>query len=346
MSSRFARVALASALVIAALSASAQTVATRSAKLDQALEAIVPTPYAIELDRRVPRDWVVHWTPGAGNWMKVLQEALEPMGLKVEADWARSVIRVRPAEATLTTPPSQGGSRLKAVGAKPVDWPALVTVSSSGWDADAPKLPSQPMSVGRALAAVVPAEFTNLEVEYSGVSATEKVIWNGKTRRDALLSIEKALGAKILLTPHGLLVVPDGVVRTSAQTLSSVQSMPTPELVKTSEPNAEAFAKATPGPSQDPKIVATPVPMVQDWKISEGQVISAALKDWAKKAGWSVVWGLRDDWTAPNATSFSGDFVDAASSAIKALADNGADIHGTFYKANKTLVVSPRGSHE
>jgi hypothetical protein len=115
MSFRFSRTALVAALVVAALSASAQTEPTRSAKLDQALEAIVPTPYAIELDRRVPRDWVVHWTPGAGNWMKVLQDALEPMGLKVEADWVRSVIRVSyrsklPMAAALPSPALRSAS--------------------------------------------------------------------------------------------------------------------------------------------------------------------------------------------------------------------------------------------
>jgi hypothetical protein len=314
MSSRVSRTALAAALVVASLSALAQTAPTRSAKLDQALEAIVPTPYAIELDRRVPRDWVVHWTPGSGNWMKVLQEALEPMGLKVEADWGRSVIRVRPSDPSVTTQP-QSGSRLKTVDAEPVEWPALATVNSSGWDAAAPKPPSRPMSVGRALATVVPPEFSGLEVEFSGVSANAQVTWSGKSRREALSSIERAVGAKVLLTPRGLLVASETASRTSASLFqSSGQSMATHPVA----------------------------PRAASYVLEGGRPLKPQLEAWAKAAGWALVWDYPEDWMVPGGADFGSDFQQAIGRVGEALVANGADLKTTIYLGNRTVRVSSK----
>jgi hypothetical protein len=235
------------------------------------------------------------------------------MGLKVEADWGRSVIRVRQAETALTTRP-QSGSRLKTVDAEPVDWPALVTVSSSGWDTAAPKPPSKPMSAGRALAAVVPPEFSGLEVEFSGVSADAQVTWSGKSRRDALLSIEKALGAKVMLTPRGLLVVPEGSAHASSH-------------------SAQSGGAPTATPATTPTTT---------YVLEGGRPLKPQLEAWAKAAGWALVWDYPEDWMVPGGADFGSDFQQAIGRVGEALVANGADLKTTIYLGNRTVRVSSK----
>lgn len=88
----------------------------------------------------------------------------------------------------------------------------------------------------------------------------------------------------------------------------------------------------------------------QEWVINKGQPISEAIAAWAERAGWAVDWNVPEnddgDWAAPNITTFSGSFVDAASDAIRILAANGVAINATFHTANKTLVVDTDGAHD
>lgn len=62
--------------------------------IENALLRIVPAPYKITLDRRVPASAVLVW--GAGdNWFLVLEKALLPLGLDAEADWAHNTVTIR-----------------------------------------------------------------------------------------------------------------------------------------------------------------------------------------------------------------------------------------------------------
>jgi hypothetical protein len=212
------------------------------------------------------------------------------MGLKVEADWERSVIRVRQADAAPAAR-SQSGSRLKTVDAEQVEWPALVTVSSSGWDAAAPKTPSQAVLVGRALSSVVPPEFANLEVEYSGVSAANKVTWSGKTRRDALLSIEKALGVKVMLTPRGLFVSSENASRNDA--IPKIESLPSPGDMRHVGSSEQKVGK----PDGD--------------VLLSGDTLSSRLEKWLREHGWSLSWALDYDYFLEKDLPLMGDTIDA-----------------------------------
>lgn len=61
--------------------------------IENALLRIVPAPYKISLDRRVPKSVVLVWHAG-DNWFRVLSDALLPLGLEATADWANNTIRV------------------------------------------------------------------------------------------------------------------------------------------------------------------------------------------------------------------------------------------------------------
>ncbi len=64
-----------------------------SAPIETALSRIIPRPYAIELDERIPTNWIVSW-PAGQDWMAVLKQALSPMGIKVVPRWDRNTIQV------------------------------------------------------------------------------------------------------------------------------------------------------------------------------------------------------------------------------------------------------------
>lgn len=68
-----------------------------------ALERIVPEPYTIEVARSVPENMVIVWHAG-DDWMKVLRQALRPMGLAVDADWNRNIIRISGGDTAFTSP--------------------------------------------------------------------------------------------------------------------------------------------------------------------------------------------------------------------------------------------------
>lgn len=82
------------------------------------------------------------------------------------------------------------------------------------------------------------------------------------------------------------------------------------------------------------------------WVIHSGSTVREALYDWARKAGWGVVWNLTEDWRVPADTPFEGDFKAAATQVLKDLASNGVQVQATFYNANRTLVVNGNGTEE
>lgn len=82
----------------------------------------------------------------------------------------------------------------------------------------------------------------------------------------------------------------------------------------------------------------------QVWTLEAGHTNGQDLQAWGKKAGWKVVWVIQHDWVIPSATSFSGDFMTAATDVIKTLAANGALVRAKFYAGNKTMVVTGPGA--
>ena len=110
-------------------------------------------------------------------------------------------------------------------------------------------------------------------------------------------------------------------------------------------PSAPAASAAAPASAASAASATAPV-TAPAWRIHREQPISQALDAWAERAGWVLQWDPSDDWLAPQATVFRGDFVAAAKALVKVLAAEGADIRATFYNGNKTLVIRAGGSHE
>lgn len=48
----------------------------------------------------------------------------------------------------------------------------------------------------------------------------------------------------------------------------------------------------------------------------------------------------------PNTTTFTGDFQQAVTQVVQALAANGANIHAVFHTANNTVVIDGAGGGE
>lgn len=275
----------------------------RSAKIEQALEAIIPTPFSIELDRRVPRDWSVSWSPSE-NWMKTLRAALEPMGLAVDADWTRSVVRVRATQVAESAPAQRRVTVVDAVSAASTQWPELAAAASPGWTEAAPYAPRAPVLVGRAIASVIPSEFRSMAIEYQGVDPALMVTWAGKSRMEALRSIEQQINARVRLGSAALSVVSNSY-----------------------RPAAVAAA-------------AQPAAIETGFVLVSGQPLQAQLEAWARRAGWAVVWRLDADWIVPNGADFGPSFQNAAKAVIDAMSKNGADVRATFHEGNRTLVIA------
>jgi len=328
-----------------------------SAPVETALATIIPQPYRIELDARVPTTMIVNWTQGE-DWMQVLQTALGPLGLVATPNWSTNTILV-----TLRAQPAPVANPLAATATAPAQTPAMTPAANSevavaatpitslstppeamqaaqgtppvvdpivgatdpAWNHPAPKMPDHPVTLSDAVMRLMPLSMTGTQLEIEAVNDAAKVGWlNGQTRIEAMRTVLLSRGLHAVIQGQNMKISP----------VAPIAAM------------AKQASKAEHRPAQGPAIVAMPTVSVQHWTIDDGQAISDALKDWAKKAGWSVVWNLHDDWSAPHATDFTGNFVDAAGDAIKALANNGADVRGTFYQTNKTLVVSAGGSHE
>lgn len=85
-------------------------------------------------------------------------------------------------------------------------------------------------------------------------------------------------------------------------------------------------------------------PPQESHQLVGGVPVQAQLREWAKAAGWSLIWNVTPDWIVPNDATYTGDFPDAATQVIKDLAANGADIRGDGYSGNRTFVVHEAGS--
>jgi hypothetical protein len=80
--------------------------------------------------------------------------------------------------------------------------------------------------------------------------------------------------------------------------------------------------------------------------LTKGRLILTELQKWAAQSGWTVVWQVSEDWMVPNTTMFNGDFQQAVTQVVQALAANGANIHAVFHTANNTVVIDGAGGGE
>ncbi len=96
-------------------------------------------------------------------------------------------------------------------------------------------------------------------------------------------------------------------------------------------------------PVHAPVIARPAPPPAPTWTLQQGTLIGKVLDAWAKKAGWTVVWQLTQDWSVPSSTTLSGDFKAVVTKVVTALAKEGVDIHAVFH-SNNTVVISGTGN--
>jgi hypothetical protein len=88
------------------------------------------------------------------------------------------------------------------------------------------------------------------------------------------------------------------------------------------------------------KPVAPPAPA---WTIKQGETLTQALNDWAKKAGYSVVWNADHTFPIEAAASFDGDFISAVRTLFDAYKDSDRPVVADLYpdqKPKPVVVVS------
>jgi hypothetical protein len=75
-----------------------QKVAAGTARLDEALDRLVPASYRIVVDDGIPAQVVLVWPSGA-DWERVVRAALDPIGIELQVREAEKVVHLRRAAA-------------------------------------------------------------------------------------------------------------------------------------------------------------------------------------------------------------------------------------------------------
>lgn len=84
-------------------------------------------------------------------------------------------------------------------------------------------------------------------------------------------------------------------------------------------------------------------PTTQVWTIKQGETLTEALNNWAKRAGYSVVWNADHTFDIEAAASFDGDFTKAITSLFSAYKDADRPVVVDLYpdqKPKPVVVVS------
>lgn len=79
---------------------------------------------------------------------------------------------------------------------------------------------------------------------------------------------------------------------------------------------------------------------VQEWDAVNGSTLRTLLRDWADKAGWTVVWKLDRDYNLQAGVIFTGTFTDVSAALIRSFARATPAPIGTFYQGNRVLVIN------
>lgn len=83
-----------------------------------------------------------------------------------------------------------------------------------------------------------------------------------------------------------------------------------------------------------------PVQIKNVWKIERGGNLYNTLSEWALKAGWTVVWDSKLNYSILTSVTFSGDFTSAVKQLFSAKGMNNTRLNIKFYKGNKVLLVT------
>jgi len=87
-------------------------------------------------------------------------------------------------------------------------------------------------------------------------------------------------------------------------------------------------------------LVVTPVKSIEVWTVRPASYLQDTLREWAKKAGWSVVWGLgeHEDFRFETGNSFEGDFKTAVTTLFDSM-PNKIRIHAELRPDNTPPLI-------
>lgn len=143
--------------------------------------------------------------------------------------------------------------------------------------------------------------------------------------------------------------VPAIALTQQAQALAPPRSTSKPVAVSTQSTNIAPLAQLDEARSSssesDPVVAPVIVPdKLQRFALKSGLPLEDQIVADGAKAGWTVLWNIPGNWTAPNDASFSGDFEHAAIQFFDQMAENGADIWVDVWEGNHTIIVTPTGA--
>ncbi len=82
---------------------------------------------------------------------------------------------------------------------------------------------------------------------------------------------------------------------------------------------------------------------VDQWAVTQGETLRIVLEDWAKKAGWDVVWNTTREYPIQASAMFNGRFMDVASALVRNFSRAQPAPYAKFYKGNKVIVIQTIG---
>jgi hypothetical protein len=260
-----------------------------------------------------------------GEWMRMQQRKALPIAIVlgavalpaahagfIDERPAASV----PAHASPAPKAAPSAAQPKAAGQAAPLVGEVRGATAPGWAGRAPAMRGQSMSLLDALVDLMPADQPGLRLAVVATDTSAQVHWAPHTTRlQALQQVLREQGLSASIMGHEFHVAPAAVP--GAVTVGA--SGPVPKL---------------------------PTPPKPTFTLVAGQSLEHQLQDWAKWAGWTVVWNEPHDWLVPGAATFGTNFQQAVEQVVMALAKNGADVRADVYPPNRTIVIHPAGASE
>lgn len=107
-----------------------------------------------------------------------------------------------------------------------------------------------------------------------------------------------------------------------------------------------AAASALASSAPDPAVSVTSVSAARPFELVADESVEQQLLEWAKRAGWKVLWRVQDAWVVPGNKSYGDDFESAVQRVTEDLAANGTDVLGDSWRGNHTIIITQNGAAE
>lgn len=85
-------------------------------------------------------------------------------------------------------------------------------------------------------------------------------------------------------------------------------------------------------------------PTAGQFSVKSGQMLHPVLAEWASKSGWDVIWESEYDYKIEANASFGGNFVDAVTQIVTAMAEARPAITVEFFQGNNVAVISNKSA--